>query len=106
MKWRHARAGFPQELLDEEFRKVRVSVQRLEETLSGQDYLLEIGFSLADICNFAIANGLDRPGGWFTDFVNEKDTPGLIAWIQRVKERPAIAKMFAEAKREELLKDR
>lgn len=106
VKWRHARNGFPQELLDEEFRKVRVSVARLEETLSKQDYLVESGFSLADICNFAIANGLDRPGGWFNDFVNEKDTPGLIAWLNRVKARPAIAKMFAEAKREELLKDR
>ncbi|MBO9670111.1 MAG: glutathione S-transferase family protein [Sphingobium sp.] len=106
VKWRHARNGFPQELLDEEFRKVRVSAQRLEETLSRQEYLLETGFSLADICNFAIANGLDRPGGWFNDFVNEKDTPGLIAWLKRVKERPAIAKMFAEATREELLKDR
>jgi glutathione S-transferase len=106
VKWRHARNGFPQDLLDEEFRKVRVSVQRLEETLSKQDYLVETGFSLADICNFAIANGLQREGGWFTDFVNQKDTPGLIAWIERVKARPAIAKMFAEAKREELLKDR
>ncbi|HEY1124086.1 MAG TPA: glutathione S-transferase family protein [Sphingobium sp.] len=106
VKWRHARNGFPQELLDEEFRKVRVSAQRLEETLSKQDYLVESGFSLADICNFAIASGLDRPGGWFNDFVNEKDTPGLIAWLNRIRARPAIAKMFAEAKREELLKDR
>src|SRR5690606_6313794 len=58
VKWRRARNGFPQEMLDEEFRKVGVSVKRLEETLSKQDYLLETGFSLADICNFAIANGL------------------------------------------------
>jgi glutathione S-transferase len=106
LKWRRARNGFPQEMLDEEFRKVRVSVQKLEETLSKQDYLLESGYSLADICNFAIANGLDRPGGYFSEFVNEKDTPALIAWTQRIKARPAIARMFAEAKREELLKDR
>ncbi len=106
VKWRHARNGFPQEILDEEYRKVRVSVQRLEDTLSRQDYLVETGYSLADICNFAIANGLQREGGFFTDFVNMKDTPALIAWIERVKARPAIAKMFAEAKREELLKDR
>ncbi len=83
VKWRHARNGFPQELLDEEYRKVRVSVQRLEETLSRQDYLVETGFSLADICNFAIANGLQREGGFFSDFVNMADTPGLIAWIER-----------------------
>ena len=95
-----------QEMLDEEFRKVGVSVKRLEETLSKQDYLVETGFSLADICNFAIANGLQRPGGPFQDYVNEKDTPALIAWIARINERPAIKKMFAESKREELLKDR
>jgi len=106
VKWRHARNGFPQEMLDEEFRKVRVSVQRLEETLSKQDYLVETGFSLADICNFAIANGLQREGGFFSDYVNMKDSPALIAWIERVKSRPGIEKMFAEAKREELLKDR
>ena len=106
VKWRHARNGFPQEMLDEEFRKVGVSVQRLEETLSKQDYLLESGYSLADICNFAIANGLERPGGFFGDYVSEEKTPGLVAWIKRVRERPAIQKMFAEAKREELLKDR
>ena len=104
LKWRRARNGFPQEILDEEFRKVGVSVQRLEETLSKQDYLLETGFSLADICNFAIANGMQREGGFFPEQVNEKATPGLIAWIDRINARPAIQKMFAEAKREEILK--
>ena len=104
VKWRRARNGFPQEILDEEVRTVGVSVQRLEGTLSKQDYLLETGFSLADICNFAIANGMQREGGFFPEQVNEKATPGLIAWIDRINARPAIQKMFAEAKREEILK--
>jgi len=104
VKWRRARNGFPQEMLDEEFRKVGVSVQKLEETLSKQDYLLESGFSLADICNFAIANGMQREGGYFGDYVSAEKTPGLIAWIERVNARPAIAKMFAETKREAILK--
>ncbi len=104
LKWRRARNGFPQEILDEEFRKVAVSVQRLEETLSKQDYLVDSGYSLADICNFAIANGLNRPGGFFGDYVNEQKTPGLIAWIERINERPAIKEMFEKSKREDLLK--
>jgi len=102
LKWRRARNGFPPEMLEEDFGKVRISVARLEETLSKQDYLLDTGFSLADICNFAIANGLQREGGFFAEDVNEQKTPGLVAWIKRVNERPAIAEMFAKTKRENL----
>jgi glutathione S-transferase len=104
VKWRRAREGFPQEMLDEEYRKVGVSVQRLEETLSRQDYLVDTGYSLADICNFAIANGLQRPGGFFQDYVSEAKTPGVVAWLDRINERPAIKEMFAKSQREELLK--
>lgn len=105
LKWRRARNGFPQEMLDEEFRKVGVSVARLEETLSKQDYLVDSGYSLADICNFAIANGLQRPGGFFQDYVSEQKTPGIVAWLNRINERPAIKEMFEKSKREALLKD-
>ena len=105
LKWRRARNGFPQEMLDEEFRKVGVSVQRLEETLSKQEYLVDSGYSLADICNFAIANGLQRPGGFFQDYVNEQKTPGVVAWLDRINARPAIKEMFAKSTREELLKN-
>ena len=104
VKWRRAREGFPQEMLDEEYRKVGVSVQRLEATLSKQDYLVDSGYSLADICNFAIANGLQRPGGFFEGYVSEQKTPGLVAWLARINERPAIKAMFAKSQREALLK--
>ncbi|OJY68655.1 MAG: protein ligF [Sphingobium sp. 66-54] len=104
LKWRRARNGFPQEMLDEEYRKVGVSIERLEATLSRQDYLVDSGYSLADICNFAIANGLQRPGGFFEGYVTEQKTPGVVAWLARINERPAIQEMFAKAKREELLK--
>jgi len=104
LKWRRARDGFPQEMLDEEYRKVGVSIARLEETLSQQDYLVESGYSLADICNFAIANGLQRPGGFFEGYVSEQKTPGVVAWLARINERPAIKAMFAKSQREALLK--
>jgi glutathione S-transferase len=100
VKWRRAREGFPQEMLDEEMRKIGISIRRLEDTLSRQDYLVEGQYTLADICNFAIANGMQNG---FPEFVNEKDTPGLLAWLARINERPACKEMFAKSRREKLV---
>jgi glutathione S-transferase len=99
VKWRRAREGFPQELLDEEMGKIAISIKRLEDTLSKQEYLVDSGYSLADICNFAIANGMQHG---FPEFVNEKDSPGVMAWIERINERPACKEMFAAVPREKL----
>lgn len=99
LKWRRARNGFPQDMLDEEMRKIGVSIRRLEETLSKQDYLVDGMYTLADICNFAIANGMQNG---FPQFVNEQDTPGVMAWLARINERPAAQAMFAKSKREHL----
>lgn len=97
VKWRNARAGFPKAVLDEEMRKVAVSVRRLEERLRDHEWLTDWGYSLADVCNFAIANGMQHG---FADLVNDKDTPGLVAWIARINARPAAQAMFASSKRE------
>jgi len=98
-KWRNARNGFPQEVLDEEMRKVRVSIARLEARLSESPWLAGPDYTLADICNFAIANGMQFG---FKDDVNDKDTPHLMDWIRRINERPAAKEMFAKAQRENL----
>jgi len=98
-KWRNARAGFPKEVLEEEMRKVRVSIARLEERLSESPWLAGPDYTLADICNFAIANGMERG---FADTVNEKATPRLMDWLRRINDRPAAKEMFAKAKRENL----
>jgi glutathione S-transferase len=97
VKWRRARYGFPQELIDEEMRKIAFSVTRLETRLSESSWLAGPDYTLADICNFAIANGLER---MFSDLVNDKDTPHLVDWIKRVNARPACQKMFAETPNE------
>jgi len=98
-KWRRAREGFPQDMLDEEMRKISVSIRRLEDTLSRQPYLVADQYTLADICNFAIANGMQMG---FPEFVNEQATPGILAWLDRINERPAVKTMFAHTKRENL----
>jgi len=98
-KWRNARKGFPKEVLAEEMRKIGVSVRKLEARLSQSKWLVDDQYTLADICNFAIANGMDKG---FPDLVNEKDTPGIMDWLRRINDRPACKKMFAEVPRERL----
>ncbi len=98
-KWRRARDGFPQELLDEEMRKIAVSVRRLEAHLGNHEWLAGDMYSLADICNFAIANGMQFG---FADLVNDSDTPNLLRWMKQINDRPAAKKMYAEVPMERL----
>lgn len=99
VKWRNARNGFPQAVLDEEMRKIGTSVRRLEERLGESEWLAGEEYTLADICNFAIANGMEKG---FAELVNPSDTPNLIGWIGRINARPACRQMFAEVPRERL----
>jgi glutathione S-transferase len=97
VKWRSARAGFPQATLDEEMRKVRFSVDRLERRLAESEWLAGADYTLADVCNFAIANGMQHG---FAEVVNVDATPHLVAWIERINARPAAQAMFAKSKSE------
>lgn len=99
VKWRRAREGFPQDLLDDEMRKIAVSVRRLDDHLREHEWLAGGMYTLADICNFAIANGMQHG---FADLVNKADTPGLMRWIAQINQRPAVQRMFAEVPMERL----
>lgn len=99
LKWRRAREGFPQDLLDEEMRKIAISVRRLDDHLSSNEWLAGGIYSLADICNFAIANGMEVG---FADLVNKEDTPHLVRWIEQINSRRAVQEMFAKVPRERL----
>jgi glutathione S-transferase len=98
-KWRNARNGFPQDVLDEEMRKIGVSVRRLEARLAESEWLAGDMYTLADICNFAIANGMQFG---FQELVNDADTPNLIRWIKQINERPAAKRMYEEVPMERL----
>jgi len=85
VKWRRAREGFPQDMLDEEMRKIAYSVARLDDHLRTHEWLVPGQFTLADICNFAIANGMQFG---FSELVNKDATPGLAA-LDRTDQRAA-----------------
>lgn len=93
VKWRRAREGFPQDLLDEEMRKIAHSVSKLEAGLTNSPWLVGDQYTLADICNFSIANRMQLG---FSELVNETDTPNIIDWLERINERPACIKMFED----------
>jgi glutathione S-transferase len=97
LKWRRARAGFPQDMLDDEMRKIGVSVAKLDEHLRDNEWLAGGMYTLADICNFAIANGMQNG---YPELVNKEDTPGLLRWIEQINERPAAKQMFDSVPRE------
>jgi glutathione S-transferase len=97
VKWRRAREGFPKDLLDEEMRRIGVSVRKLDDHLADNEWLAGGAYSLADICNFAIANGMDIG---FAELVNESATPHLLRWLRQINERPAAKDMFAHVPRE------
>lgn len=99
VKWRRAREGFPQDMLDEEMRKIGYSVERLDAHLREHEWLVPGQYTLADICNFAIANGMQHG---FPEFVSAEKTPGLVRWIEAIKARPAVQQMYAEVELEQL----
>ena len=99
VKWRRAREGFPQDLLDEEMRKIGVSVRRLDDHLADNEWLAGGMYSLADICNYAIAGGMQFG---FAELVNKEDTPHLLRWIEQIAERPAVKEMYAKVPFEKL----
>ncbi len=87
----------------EDARRVLVVHQLVESVLHavGDGEVADVGpdYTLADICNFAIANGMQNG---FSELVNDKDTPRILDWLARINERPACKEMFAKSKREEL----
>ena len=94
VKWRRAREGFPKEMLEEEMRKVKYSIGKLEARLKDHDWLAGDEYTLADICNFAVAHNMDRG---FPEVINDQDTPGIMAWLGRIRARPACITMFENA---------
>lgn len=99
VKWRRAREGFPQDMLDEEMRKIAYSVRRLDDRLGESEWLVDGQYTLADICNFAIANGMQFG---FAELVNKEDTPHLMRWIEQIAARPAVKTMFERVELEQL----
>jgi glutathione S-transferase len=86
--WRLALTdGYSADLLQDSERKVKLSVQRIEDALAQSAWLVGSTYSLADIDAFAICNALTTltPG-----IVNGSATPRTVDWLNRIRARPAV----------------
>lgn len=91
-KWREsAKKVWTEEQLSEWRRKVRFSIQKMEQSLAG-DWMLGAEYSLADVSMFAMLIGMpDR----YAEIVNDRDSPRVIAWYARMMARPAVKSALA-----------
>ncbi len=86
----------PAEVLEESHRRAREGARKVEAHLRQFPYVAGGVFSLADI---DLGNFCGFMAMWMPELVNEKDTPAIIAWRNRMEERPAVKAMRAKTNR-------
>lgn len=96
VKWRNARKGFGEAVLEEERRKIRFSVEKLEADLTERKWLAGGDYSLADICTYPMALAVPF---LMPEAMSDAVTPRSMAWLRAVGERPATKKVMATSPR-------
>ena len=91
-KWRESAAqAWTEEQLEDWRRRVRSSIERMEQGLRGP-WMLGEQFTLADVSLFAM---LIRMPEYYADMVNDRDSPRVIEWYGRMMSRPAVKETLA-----------
>lgn len=72
--------------------RIGQAVDRIEQALEATGWLIGEQYSIADIDTFAFAHSLPR---LLPDLVNATRTPRLMAWLERIGGRPAVAQALA-----------
>jgi glutathione S-transferase len=71
-------------------------VERIDKALeAGATWLVENTYTLADIDAFALANSLPK---LLPDVANAQKAPRFMAWLERMRARPAVKKALALSK--------
>jgi glutathione S-transferase len=92
-KWRTARSGFSETDLANATRKVNAAVDKVEAQLARAAWLAGVTYTLADI-NFFSPLGLYLTR-MFPEIGTGRRCPHLLAWVERVKSRPAVQAALA-----------
>jgi glutathione S-transferase len=87
-----ARGGFTEREVETWRWQLRDTIERLEATLDGRDWLVGDAFSLADIAMFAMAYAVPMS---FPEYMSENVSPRAMAWRVRMAERPGVAAALA-----------
>lgn len=92
-KWRTiAGESFSQEVLDDSYRKLRVSAERLESWLAEGPWLVGADYSLADINAYTLAAALPSR---VPDAASPGVAPRLNRWLERMNARAAVQAALA-----------
>lgn len=86
-----AGSGFSEHELNEAYRKMRICLDRVEQSLSRGPWLAGETFSLADI---AIIPFIDRIFNLRPEFMPRTEFPLLWSWHARITARPAFDRAF------------
>jgi glutathione S-transferase len=92
-KWRTARSGFSEADLAHATEKIVYAVDKAEKQLAQTPWLAGADYTLADI-NFYSMCGM-MVERMFPELAIGKRCPRLVAWRERVNERPAVAGALA-----------
>jgi len=92
-KWRTARSGFSAQDLEHATNKILYAVDKVEQQLARTAWIAGDDYTLADINFFSYCGvSVER---MFPELEIGKRCPRLIAWGQRMRARPAVARALA-----------
>ena len=94
--WSAALDGsYSDELIEDSRRKLTLSVKKVEDGLEKSEWLVGSAYSLADIDMFALLHPAE---GLAPDILNAQAAPRTMAWLERIRARPAVKAALATSK--------
>jgi glutathione S-transferase len=73
-------------------RRLKVTVEKAEKSLSEHEWLGAPTFSLADVNAFSMISGTERV---HPEALNEQASPRVFDWLRRMEERPGVKKALS-----------
>ena len=93
--WQEAAGGYDDDRMQRARERMEELNKKMEQDLAASEWLVHSGYSLADIAVFPYANYLPRV---LPDLVNNEKAPNTMAWLGRMRERPAVKAALGSGK--------
>ena len=84
--------GYSEEDVADARRKLGVTVQKIEASLSEHEWLAAPTYSLADVNAYSMVSGTQRV---IPDQLNETAAPRTVDWLRRMEDRPGVKKALS-----------
>jgi glutathione S-transferase len=84
--------GYSEEEVADARRRLKVTVEKAEKSLSEHEWLGAPTYSLADVNAFSMLSGTERV---HPEALNEQASPRVFDWLRRMEERPGVKKALS-----------